>query len=81
MHEWMEKDAVELDLPTEEIIGNLCRDNKLLHDRLKEQLQKVTRELAIDVLTDIIDLHAEEGTGWEPLFEKLKELGLEVVEE
>jgi len=35
MHEWMEKDAVEFDLPTEEIIGALVRDNKILHDKLK----------------------------------------------
>nr|MBC8553713.1 hypothetical protein [Candidatus Brocadiales bacterium] len=30
MHEWMEQDAVGFDLPPEEIIEHLCRDNRLL---------------------------------------------------
>ena len=36
MHEWLEKDAVLLDLPAEEIIEALARDNKLLKDKLDE---------------------------------------------
>ena len=46
MHEWVEKDAVLFDLPAEEIIEAMARDNKLLHDKLKGLTQKraVTRE-------------------------------------
>jgi len=47
---------------------------------LTRQKRAVTREMAINVLTDIIDLHSEEGTGWEPLFDRLKELGIKVEE-
>ena len=43
MHEWLEKDAVLLDLPSEEIIEALARDNKLLKDKL-EQKPGVTEE-------------------------------------
>ena len=47
---------------------------------LTQQKRVVSREVAINVLTDIIDLHSEEGTGWEPLFDRLTELGIEVKE-
>lgn len=37
MHEWIEKDAVNFDLPTEEIIEALCRDNRLLKKKLDQK--------------------------------------------
>ena len=37
MHEWIEEDAVQYDLPTEEIIQNLCEDNKFLTDFIKKK--------------------------------------------
>ena len=40
MHEWLKEDAVELDLPTEEIIGALARDNELLKDKLDKLIQR-----------------------------------------
>lgn len=92
MHEWIEKDAVELDLPTEEIIGNLCRDNKLLHDKLLQtrQPQKtVTREWVEmwvqELSQDTSHLHHTVREAYlesfrELYYKMLKELGMEVVE-
>jgi hypothetical protein len=43
MHEWLEADAVRYDLPADEIIACLCRDNKELKDLLNRP-HTVTRE-------------------------------------
>ena len=40
MHEWMEEDAVEFDLPTEEILGALVRDNRILRNKLKKATEE-----------------------------------------
>lgn len=56
MHEWIEKDAVNFDLPTEEIIEALCRDNRLLKKKLDQKPE-------IDGMEKYVEEKAEELYG------------------
>ena len=50
MHEWMEQDAVGFDLPPEEIIEHLCRDNRLLqekYDKLKQRIDDAPSDILV----------------------------------
>ena len=43
MHEWLKEDAVEYDLPAEEVIQQLANDNTDLQDE-NERLKKLIRK-------------------------------------
>ena len=55
MHEWMEQDAVGFDLPPEEIIEHLCRDNRLIqekYDMLKQRIDDAKAMIADELSCD-----------------------------
>lgn len=57
MHEWWEEDAVLFDLPAEEIIEAMARDNRILHDKLIKALQQKPRGSKEEVDNLIWEIH------------------------
>ena len=79
MHEWVEKDAVLFDLPAEEIIEAMARDNKLLHYKLKGLTQK--RRVSYDEVLEMLSDIRMEIKDSEDVMEWLNELGMGVEDE